>query len=125
MLDPLIQYICGKTGLGEDQVKTGLGLLLRLAQQQMGDDFSKVQSFLPEADQLIAAAPQAEGLGGMASGLLGAFGGGKLAGLASLVSAGEQAGLDKASLSAVAEHAVAFIESQGNGDLAAALKGLL
>lgn len=125
MLDQLIQYICGETNLSKDQVSAGLGLLLKLAQQRMGDDFSKVQGFLPEADQLIADAPQAGALGGLAGGLLGAFGGGKLAGLASLLSAGQQAGLDESSLTAVAQKAVAFIESQGNGELAGALKALL
>jgi hypothetical protein len=124
MLDPLINAISSKAGVSPDQARAGLGLILKLAQKQAPDKYAKLQGLLPEVDHLVAAAPQPGALGGFASSLLGGLGGGKLAGLASLVSAAQSAGLDEAKLISIAQQAGAFLEAQGHGELAGFLKNL-
>jgi len=113
MLDELINVVSSKSGLSADQTRAGLGIVLRFAQEKMGAKFSQVQSLLPGVDALITAAPQAGGLGALASGLLGSFGGtSKLAGLATLVGAAEKAGISESQLMNLAQQAVAFVEQK-------------
>lgn len=114
MLDEMIATVSAKTGLSTDQTRSAVGLLLRLAQEKLGPDFAKVQGILPEADALIAAAPQPGGLGAFAGSLLGSFGGGasKLAGLATLVSAAEKAGIGEEQLMSAGKAAADYVSAK-------------
>ena len=125
MLDELVTVVSTKTGLSQDQVKAGLGIVLRFAQEKMGAKFSGVQTLIPGVDALIAAAPQAGGVAGFASGLLGSFGAtSKIAGVAALVGAAEKAGISEAQLLNLAQQAASFIE-QKHPELGAALKSVV
>lgn len=127
MLEEIISKISGKTHLSEDQVRAGLGIILKFAKTELGPKFDLVESHIPEVPALIAAAPEAGGLAGALGGLLGGFGGGKLAGLAGLVGQAEQAGLNKDQLAGIGQHAVEFLEAKGgkSAEVAGMIKGLL
>jgi hypothetical protein len=125
MIDALVQHLCENTGLNSDQVRAGLGLVLRLLKSNLGGNFSQVESVLPEAEQLIAAAPQPGAMGGFASALFGGLGGGKLAGLASLVGSAGQAGISESKLVELVQKAAPFLEQNGHGNLAGMLKELV
>lgn len=127
MLDELIAKISTKLNITPDQTRAGLGIVLKFAQTEMGPKFDTVRSVVPDVDALIAAAPAPGGMAGALGGLLGGFGGGKLAGLAGLVGQAEQAGLSKDQLIAIGQHAVAFLETQGDrgAEVASLIKGFL
>lgn len=127
MLDELLNKIQAKTGLTPDQSKAALGLVLKLAKDKLGPDFSKISAVLPGAEALIAGAPQAGGLAGMASGLLGSFGGGagKLAGLASLAGAAQKAGLSMEQVTGAGQQAAEYLKAKGGPALGDMIKKAL
>jgi hypothetical protein len=127
MLDELLTKIQAKTGLTPEQSKAGLGLVLKLAKEKLGPNFAKVSAALPGAEALIASAPQAGGLAGMASGLLGSFGGGagKLAGLASMLGAAQKVGLNQEQLTGIGKQAAEYLQAKGGPAVGDLVKKLL
>lgn len=127
MLDELIANIVAKLNITPDQAKAGLGMVLRFAQTELGPKFDAVKSYLPGADELIAAAPQAGGMGAMLGGLGGMFGGeaSKLGGLASLLGSAEKVDLSKEHLLQIGQQAADMVKSQGGAEAADMLKGLI
>ena len=127
MLDELIASIVAKLNITPEQAKAGLGLVLRFAQTELGQKFDAVKSFLPGADDLIAAAPQAGGIGGMLGGLGGMFGGeaSKIGGLASLLSSAETVDLSKEHLLQIGQQVADKVKAEGGAEATEMLKGLI
>lgn len=127
-MEELIKTITAKVGITPEQAKAGLGLVLKLAKDKLGPEFSKLSGALPAAEALIAGAPQAGGLGGLAGGLLGGLGGGKLAGLAGLagaLGAAQKVGLNKDQLLGIGAQATDFLKAKGGPGVAELLKKAL
>ena len=118
----LVKQLVTQLGVTETQAKGGAGLLLKMAQSQLGADFSQVSSAVPWVNDLIAAAPQAGGAAKLAGGLLGAIGGGKgAAGLASLASGFGQLKLEAGTAAKFAPIVLDVVKNQAGP----AIQGLL
>lgn len=70
----LVNELIGKLGISADQAKGGIGLLLNTARDQLGEaDYAEVQAQIPDADDMLAAAPNVStgntGTAGMLGGL--------------------------------------------------------
>ncbi len=114
----LIQHLTSNLEVDESQAKGGAGLILQLAQQQLGDkEFAQVANVIPGISDLIGEAPAAGGgLAGAIGGLAGAFGGGgKVAGLAALAGGFGQLGLNPTMVSQFVPLILAFVENKGGG----------
>jgi hypothetical protein len=54
----LIEMLQKQLGVGKEQAKGGAGLLFRLAKQKLGEpEFSRLAHFVPNMNELLAAAP--------------------------------------------------------------------
>lgn len=125
--EELISKITAKLGITPEQAKAGLGLVLKLAKDKLGPQYSQLAAQIPGADALIAAAPSAGGLGGMLGGMLGGLGGGagQLAGLASLLGAAEKVGLNKDQLLGIGHQAADYAKAKGGPAVEALLHKVL
>ncbi len=116
----LIGTLKGQLGVSDDQARGGLGALLRVAREKLGQgDFARVEHQVPGASQMADAAPQPEGGGGLTGALgslAGALGGGsagglgKLAGLAATFS---KLGLDPSMIGKFVPLILSFVQSKG------------
>ena len=52
-MEELIKQVVSQLGVQEGQAKGGVGLLLKLAQDKLGGDFSKITDVIGGADDLI------------------------------------------------------------------------
>ncbi|HPD17852.1 MAG TPA: DUF2780 domain-containing protein [Planctomycetota bacterium] len=128
----LIGTLKSQLGVTDDQAKGGLGALLRVAREKLGQaEFAKVEEQVPGAGQMADAAPRAEGSGGLAGalgGLAGALGSGsagglgKLAGLAAIFS---KLGLDPAMIGKFVQTILAALQGKGAADARDALSSTL
>ncbi|HWE39965.1 MAG TPA: DUF2780 domain-containing protein [Isosphaeraceae bacterium] len=76
----MLTMLSEKTGIGQDEVRKGLGALLSALKSHLpAEVFDRIRGVVPDADALIESAPEAASSGG----LLGA-----VAGLASKVFGG-------------------------------------
>ena len=117
----LISTLISQLNVNETQAKGGAGLLFILVKERLGGDFSSIASALPGVNELIAAAPQAGGIGKLAGGLLGAIGGEKaqgLAGLASLAGGFSQLKLDPGIATKFIPLIADFAKGQGGQEIA-------
>ncbi|NLF17091.1 MAG: DUF2780 domain-containing protein [Lentisphaerae bacterium] len=124
----LIRELVTRVGVQESQAEGGAGLLLKLAKDKLGGDFSKVTAALPEAETLIGAAPAGGGAAGLAGGLLGALGGDKgkgLAGMAGLADGFSKLNLDRGKAAQFVPVILDFLKSKGGPDLGALLAKVL
>lgn len=124
-MQDLIQKLTQEIGVTGEQAKGGAGLLFKLAQDKLGsDEFSRLDTSLPETDVqgLIDAAPEGGGggLGGMLGGLASSLGGGAVGNLASLASGFSSLDLKADLLGKFVEVISNFIKQKG-GDQALAL----
>ena len=128
----LIGTLKSQLGVSDEQAKGGLGALLRVAREKLGQaDFAKIEQQVPDAGQMADAAPQAEGgggLSGMLGGLAGALGGdaagglGKLAGLAAIFS---KLGLSPAMIGKFVQTVLGSLQGKGGADAKNALSSIL
>lgn len=127
----LINDLVGQLGVNEEQASGGVGLLLKMAKEKLGDgDFSKLADILPETDQLIDAAPSEEaaggGLMGSIGGLVSSLGGGnsQLGNLASLAGGFSKLGLDMDMVTKFLPIVLAFFQGKGGDGITELLGGL-
>jgi hypothetical protein len=85
-MNGLVAQLVQQLGVQEGQAKGGAGLLLRLAQKELGADFAQVAEAVPDAQGLVDSAPATGGAGKLMGTLAGALGGGKGGGLENLAS---------------------------------------
>jgi hypothetical protein len=114
-MNELISKLMEQLGVREEQAKGGAGLLLKLAQSQLGADFSKIAGVLPGVQELIDNAPDVGGASKLLSGLAGALGGGgkDLAGLASLAGGFKNLDLDTGMIAKFAAVLMEFLKGKG------------
>jgi hypothetical protein len=123
-MNELIGQLVSQLGVREDQAKGGAGLLLKLAQGKLGGDFGKVAQAIPDAQDLISAAPAAGGASKLLGGLSGALGG-KAGDLASLAAAFGQLKLDPSMIGKFVPVILSFVQSKGGQEVVTLLAGVL
>lgn len=118
----LVEMLKSQLGVSEKQASGGAGLLLKLAKDKLGGDFSQVAGAIPEAEQLISSAPAA-GIVGKLGSLVSSLGGngGQLGNLASLAGGLKKLDIDTGTISKFIPILLSFAQSKG-GD---SVKGLL
>lgn len=127
-MNELIAELVKNLGVQQNQAQGGAGLLFKLAQDKLGGDFSKVAQALPGVQDLIKAAPESGGAAKLFSGLAGALGGGKAAGLADLgaLAAGfSQLKLDSGMIAKFVPIILNFARSKGGAELVGLLSKVL
>ncbi len=78
-MNELVKLLTSQLNINEQQATGGAGALLKIAQEKLGGDFSKITQAIPGLDQMMAQAPQvansqASGLGGIINSVLSTFG---------------------------------------------------
>lgn len=119
----LLELLKSQLGVSDAQASGGAGLLLKLAKDKLGADFSKISGAIPDADNLISAAPSGGNGGGVIGSIVSSFTGGKgLPGnLAALAGGLKKLNIDPATISKFVPVILSFAQSKG-GDT---VKGLL
>ncbi|VAX36843.1 hypothetical protein MNBD_PLANCTO02-2220 [hydrothermal vent metagenome] len=127
----LISNLVEQLGVSEEQASGGVGLLLKMAKEKLGDgDFSQLSNLLPETNQLIDAAPEEEkssGLMGSIGGLVSSLGGGggsSLGNLATLAGGFSQLGLDAGMITKFLPIVLSFFQGKGDDGVQELLGGL-
>ena len=123
-MNELIAELVKQLGVQQGQAQGGAGLLMKLAKDKLGGDFSKVAEAVPGVEDLIKGAPEAGGMSKMLGGLAGALGGGKaggLADLASLASGFSQLKLDPNMVAKFVPVILGFVKSKGGQEVMAIL----
>ena len=124
-MNELIGMLVKQLGVQDNQAKGGAGLLLKMAQDKMGGDFSKVAAVVPGVQDLIGAAPKPGGAASLLGGLASAVGGGKAADLASLAAGFSQLKLDPSMISKFVPVILGFVQSKGDQDVVGLLSKVL
>lgn len=119
----LIQMLTSQLGVSDSQAKGGAGLLFKLAKENLGsDDFGKIAEAVPEAENLLTAAPESGGVSSLIGGLTSSFGGSsQLGNIASLAGGFKSLNMDSGLVAQFIPIVLSFAQSKG-GDL---VKGLL
>lgn len=129
-MNELIAKLTAELGIDESQAMGGVGLLLKMAKEKLGEaDFEKIKEAVPEAEALADAAPDTEegggGLMGLVGSIAGSLGGEKLEGAASLAGGFDKLGLDLSMVSKFIPQVMEFIKGKGGGDVVEMLEKLL
>ena len=118
----LIGSLVDKLGVSEEQATGGAGAIFKEGKNNMSsDDYSQLLNAVPGIDSLISAAPQAGGLGGTASSLLGGSAG-SMAGLADSFS---KLGLSPDMVDQFVPVILDFVQSEGGQQAMTLLKNSL
>jgi hypothetical protein len=125
----IISELAGKVGISPDTAQKGMGILLSLLKQALpADSFAKVESAVPGADRMLAAAEESgEAAGGglleSVKGVAGKlFGGGASAALLSKLN---QLGLSPEQLEKFLTHAVEVLKAKLPPDVMKKVSGLI
>jgi hypothetical protein len=116
----LIEELTKNLGVTQDQAQGGTGLILNMAKEKLGQDFSKVSGSIPGVGSLMSAAPESGGgtLGGLAK-MAGAFGGGsQLANLAGLAGGFSKLGMNSGMITKFIPIIISFVQSKGGSTAA-------
>ncbi len=119
-MNELVAKLTQALGVQDNQARGGAGLLLKLAQSKLGGDFGKIAAVVPDAQDLIKAAPEAGGAAKLLGGLAGALGGGKAGGLsdlASLAGGFGQLKLDPSMVGKFIPQILAFVQDKGGQEV--------
>ncbi len=123
-MQELIGQLVKQLGVQEAQAKGGAGLIMKLAKDQLGDDFGQVAKALPGTADLIKAAPapdtKTQLVGGLSSLL-----GDKAGGLASLASGFGQLKLDASMVSRFLPVIMGFVQGKAGPQVAGLLQKVL
>jgi len=118
----LIGSLVDTLGVSEEQATGGAGAVFKEAKNNMGSsDYSQLLKAVPGIDSLISAAPQAGGLGGKASSLLGGSAG-SMTGLADSFS---KLGLSPDMVNQFVPVVLDFVQSEGGQQAMTLLKNAL
>lgn len=112
----LVEQLAKQVGITEAQAKAGAGILLKYAEDKLGDqEFARLAQFIPGSADMMAAAPESGGLGSMLGGLASSFGGkaAELGGLASLADNFSKAGLSVDQIQEFVPVILSQVESKG------------
>ena len=90
----LLGLLTDQLGISDEQAAGGAGMILKMAKDALGGDFSQITDAIPELSGLVDQAPESNGLMGAIGGLASSFGGGDIGSLLSLGSGFSKLGLD-------------------------------
>ncbi len=91
----LLNMLTSQLGINEEQAGGGAGMILNLAKEKLGGDFSQITDAIPDINGLLEKAPSSGGgMMGALGGLASSFGAGDLGNLASLASGFSKLDLD-------------------------------
>lgn len=93
----LLDELKNNLGINEAQAKGGTGLILKLAKEKLGGDFTQVTDAIPDTDDMIKAAPESSGASGMLKSVTHLIGGNaeKFGDMTALSGGFSKLGLDK------------------------------
>ena len=121
----LIGSLVDKLGVTEDQATGGAGAVFKEAKNNMSPgDYSQLLNAVPGIDSLISAAPQAGGLAGQASSLLGGSAG-SAKGMAALTDSFSKLGLSPDMVNQFVPVIMDFVQSEGGQQALTLLKNAL
>ena len=112
----LVNLLTQKLGVTQEQAKGGAGAIFNTAKEKLSaEDFSKVENAVPGMDDLLGAAPKADGL----SSLIGGGGAGNLA------SSFSKLGLSPDMIGQFTPVILDYVESKGGATVRKILQGVL
>jgi len=121
----LIGSLVDTLGVTEDQATGGSGAVFREAKNNMSSsDYSQLLKAVPGIDSLISAAPQASGLAGKASSLLGGSDG-SAAGMVGLADSFSKLGLSSDMANQFVPIILDFVQTEGGEQAMTLLKSAL
>ena len=121
----LIGSLVDTLGVSEQQATGGAGAVFKEAKNNMSPgDYSQLLSAVPGIDSLISAAPQAGGLAGKASSLLGGSAG-SVKGMAGLADSFSKLGLSPDMVNQFVPVILDFVQSEGGQQAMTLLKSAL
>lgn len=126
----LIEQIVKQLGVEESQAKGGLGLLLKLAQQQLdGSEFQKVEQAIPQSGEMLGAAPDLKSQGGglmsMAMGMVEQWTGKDLGQLAELAEGFQSLNLSPEMIGKFAPMLMEWVQQNAGGEIVELLTKVL
>lgn len=113
----LVSHIAQELGISREQAQGGTGLVMKLAQEKLGNNFSQVQAAVPGLDSILKSAPKGGIMMVILTLLLGKFGFGKLGSLAGLVKGFSKLGLGQDVLMKFIPVILGFFAKSGNSGL--------
>ena len=121
----LIGSLVDTLGVSEEQAAGGAGAVFKEAKNNMSPvDYSQLLDAVPGIDSLISAAPQAGGLAGKASSLLGGSAG-SVGGMAALADSFSKLGLSPDMVNQFVPVILDFVQSEGGQQAMTLLKSAL
>jgi hypothetical protein len=121
----LIGSLVDTLGVSEEQATGGAGAVFKEAKNNMSPvDYSQLLNAVPGIDSLISAAPQAGGLAGTASSLLGGSTG-SVGGMTGLMDSFSKLGLSPDMVNQFVPVILDFVQSEGGQQAMALLKNAL
>ncbi len=113
----LLSMLTSQLGVSEEQAAGGTGMLMGMAKEKLGGDFSQISDAIPEVSGLIDKAPSSGGgLMGAIGGLAGGLGGGKVGNLLSLGSGFSELGMDTGMVTKFVPVILSFVKGKaGSG----------
>lgn len=120
----LLDELKNNLGINDEQAKGGTGLLLKLAKEKLGGDFSQVTDVIPDTDDIMKAAPESGAMSGLLKSATHAFGGSaeKFGDIAALSSGFSKLGLGKDMVGKFIPIVLNFAQTKG-GDTVKTLMG--
>lgn len=124
-MDELLKQLTAQLGVSPDQAKSGAGLIFKLAKENLGADFSEVESVVDRVGDLIDAAPDEGMAAGLLGGLASAVGGDKMGDLGRLVAGFKKLGIDPDQLGNFGDVILGFLKDQEASDITALIQKFL
>jgi hypothetical protein len=127
----LINQLVASLGVSEEQAKGGAGMLFQLAKDKLsGGEFAQISDQVSGVDDMLSAAPSAQGGGGLMGALGGAVsslggGAGGLGTLASLAGGFDKLGMDTGMIGKFVPVVLDFVRKQGGDSVGRLLEGVL
>ncbi|UCH79711.1 MAG: DUF2780 domain-containing protein [Nitrospiraceae bacterium] len=120
----LLDELKNNLGINDEQAKGGTGLLLKLAKEKLGGDFSKVTDVIPDTDDMMKAAPESGAVSGLLKSATHVLGGSaeKFGDIAALSSGFSKLGLNKEMVDKFIPIVLNYAQSKG-GDTIKNLMG--
>ncbi len=119
----LVELLKSQLGVSDMQASGGAGLLLKLAKDKLGADFSKISGAIPDTDKLLSSAPSGGVIGNLVSSLTG--GKSDLGNLASLAGGLKKLNIDPATIGKFIPVILSFAQSKGGDTVKSLLEKVL
>ncbi len=124
----LVDILSSQLGVTEDQAEGGAGSIFQLAKQDLSvEDFASIAEAVPGIDQMMDAAPKAEGSSSALGSVSSMIGGNsnKLGGLAGLTSAFDKLGMTGDMVGKFIPIVLDYAKDKGGEHVMSLLKGVL